>query len=111
MGKNDDERGIERRRILLVFDLNGLFVERFRNGKFTRPHAVDAIETERAVEIEDAVPRASSPVSSRTRGAATRLEVVEPDFRVGRHNHYVRRYTEEFLRWAPTSLCGLLRWK
>ena len=100
MGKNDDARGIERRRILLVFDLNGLFVERFRNGKFTRPHAVDAIETERAVEIEDAVPRASSPVSSRTRGAATRLEVVEPDFRVGRHNHYVRRYTEEFLRWA-----------
>ena len=110
MDANDDDRGIARRRILLVFDLNGLFVERVRNGKFTKPRA-RAVETtaERAVEVEDAVPRdssrasapprASSPVSSRTRGATQRPEVVQPDFRVGKHNCYLRRFSEEFLRW------------
>ena len=97
---------------MLVFDLNGLFVERVRGAHYA-PLAASGMVSERAREVvgtsatstnarEDDAPStsSSSPVSSRTRGASERVRAVKPDFRINKHACYLRRHAREFLEWA-----------
>ena len=107
-----DSNESPRRRHLLVFDLNGLFVERVRGAHYA-PLAASGMVSERAREVvgtsatstnarEDDAPStsSSSPVSSRTRGASERVRAVKPDFRINKHACYLRRHAREFLEWA-----------
>lgn len=76
--------------MLLVFDLNGLFVERVEGTVFAQTGPCD----EAAADGTDA------PVSSRTRNAGSRREIIAPDFRCGKKNCFVRRFAREFLQWC-----------
>jgi hypothetical protein len=99
------------RRFLLVFDLNGLFVERFRKAPFTRPrHSNESASTEASTSKDDESEQQpervddartnDGPVSTRTRHAKNRREVVRADFRIGNYHCYERRFAKDFLEWA-----------
>jgi len=79
------------RRVLLVFDLNGLFVERVEGAVFAEARQSDEVA---ATDGTDA------PVSSRTRNARSRREIIAPDFRCGKKNCFIRRFAREFLEWC-----------
>lgn len=98
-------------RFLLVFDLNGLFVERFRKSPFTRPrHSNESASTEASTSKDDESKQQpervddagtdDGPVSTRTRQAKKRREAVRADFRLGQYHCYERRFAKDFLEWA-----------
>jgi len=112
MSETVDSNESARRRHLLVFDLNGLFVERVRGAHYA-PRATSGTVPERSREVagtsatstnarEGDAPSvsSSSPVSSRTRGVSERVRAVKPDFIINKHSCYLRRHAREFLEWA-----------
>ena len=98
------------RRFLLVFDLNGLFVERFRKSPFTRPRHSTEASTSKNDECDQQSERGvddagtnDGPVSTRTRHAKNRREALRADFRIGKYHCYKRRFAKEFLKWAHAN--------
>lgn len=82
----------ERRRTLLVFDLNGLFVERVKGTVFAPLKESD----DDARDDDDM----NGPISSRTRNATTRRAIVTPDFKCANTNCFIRRFASEFIEWC-----------
>ena len=87
------ENELRDRRVLLVFDLNGLFVERVEGTVF----AEEAGPSDDAATSKDGT---DAPVSSRTRHAGSRRAIIAPDFRCGKKNCFVRQFAREFLAWC-----------
>ena len=113
MSATVDSNETVRRRHLLVFDLNGLFVERVRGAHYAPPATSGTEVSERSREVagtsatstnarEEDAPSilSNSPVSSRTRGVSERVRAVKPDFIINKHSCYLRRHAREFLEWA-----------
>jgi len=96
------------RKHLLVFDLNGLFVDRYRGTPYYAPRRVEtaaAASTESGAgeTVASTRERDTSPIAHRTRSKGTEtLVAVRADFTIGRgyFHCYLRQHVVEFLTWA-----------
>ena len=113
-------RANNRKRHLLVFDLNGLFVDRHRGAPYytavvhrgdeaagclsVNDDGGDVLDTSDAPTNE----KEASPIATRTRSSVSRGErkgAVPADFKTskGRFHCYAREYAREFLMWAHAN--------